>query len=168
MKIESKLEAMGIVLPDFGKWESKLGTAEKYYGQQYGKMKPFHRTGKLLVLSGHVPDLPDGTVMHPGRVGAEVTVDEAYQAARHTGINCLAGIKQAIGDLDGVVALVRTLNFVVCAPGFAAPNLISSGLTDLFAEVFGPEIGIGCRATIGVMSLANNHCYECWMDLEVT
>jgi len=168
MKIESKLKAMGIVLPDLGNWESKLGTAEKYYGQQYGKMKPFHRTGKLLVLSGHVPDLPDGTVMHPGRVGAEVTVDEAYQAARHTGINCLAGIKQAIGDLDGVVALVRTLNFVVCAPGFAAPNLISSGLTDLFAEVFGPEIGIGCRATIGVMSLANNHCYECWMDLEVT
>ena len=168
MKIESKLKAMGIVLPDLGNWESKLGTAEKYYGQQYGKMKPFHRTGKLLVLSGHVPDLPDGTVMHPGRVGAEVTVDEAYQAARQTGINCLAGIKQAIGDLDRVVALVRTLNFVVCAPGFAAPNLISSGLTDLFAEVFGPEIGIGCRATIGVMSLANNHCYECWMDLEVT
>ena len=168
MKIESKLKAMGIILPDLGKWESKLGTAEKYYGQQYGKMKPFHRTSKLLVLSGHVPDLPDGTVMHPGRVGAEVTVDQAYQAARQTGINCLAGIKQAIGDLDGVVALVRTLNFVVCAPGFAAPNLISSGLTDLFAEVFGPEIGIGCRATIGVMSLANNHCYECWMDLEVT
>ena len=168
MKIESKLKAMGIVLPDLGNWESKLGTAEKYYGQQYGKMKPFHRTGNLLFLSGHVPDLPDGTVMHPGRVGAEVTVDQAYQAARQTGINCLAGIKQAIGDLDGVVALVRTLNFVVCAPGFAAPNLISSGLTDLFAEVFGPEKGIGCRATIGVMSLANNHCYECWMDLEVT
>jgi len=168
MKIESKLKAMGIVLPDLGKWESKLDTAEKYYGQQYGKMKPFHRTGNLLFLSGHVPDLPDGTAMHQGRVGAEVTVDQAYQAARQTGINCLAGIKQAIGDLDGVVALVRTLNFVVCAPGFAAPNLISSGLTDLFAEVFGPEKGIGCRATIGVMSLANNHCYECWMDLEVT
>ena len=168
MEIENKLKAMDITLPDLGKWESRLGTAEKYYGQQYGKMKPFHRTGNLLFLSGHVPDLPDGTVMHRGRVGAEVTVDEAYQAARHTGINCLAGIKQAIGDLDGVVALVRTLNFVVCAPGFAAPNLISSGLTDLFAEVFGPEKGIGCRATIGVMSLANNHCYECWMDLEVT
>ena len=83
------------------------------------------------------------------------------------GINGLAGIKQAIGDLDNVVALVRTLNFVVCAPGFTAPNLVSSGLTDLFAEVFGPEIGIGCRATIGVMSLAGNHCFESWMDVEV-
>ena len=167
MEIEKKLQSMGVELPDLGKWQSNLGTAEKYYGQQYGKMKPFHRIGNLLVLSGHVPDLPGGKPLHPGRVGAEVTVEQAYEAARQTGINCLAGIKQAIGDLDKVVALVRTLNFVVCAPGFAAPNLISSGLTDLFAEIFGPERGIGCRATIGVMSLANNHCFESWMDLEV-
>jgi enamine deaminase RidA (YjgF/YER057c/UK114 family) len=167
MEIEKKLQSMGIELPDLGKWQSNLGTAEKYYGQQYGKMKPFHRMGNLLVLSGHVPDLPGGKPLHPGRVGAEVTVEQAYEAARQTGINCLAGIKQAIGDLDRVAALVRTLNFVVCATGFTAPNLISSGLTDLFAEIFGPERGIGCRATIGVMSLANNHCFESWMDLEV-
>src|SRR6516225_972179 len=167
MEIEKKLESMGIALPDLGTWSSNLGVADKYYGQQYGKMKPFHRTGNLLMLSGHVPDLPDGKIMYPGRVGAEVTVEQAYEAARQTGINCLAGIKQAIGDLDKVVALARTLNFVVCAPGFTSPNLISSGLTDLFAEIFGPQIGIGCRATIGVMSLANNHCYETWMDLEV-
>lgn len=167
MQIEKKLESLGIKLPELGTWDSNIGTAQKYYGQQYGKMKPFHRSGSLLILSGHVPDLPDGTVMHPGRVGAEVTVEQGYAAARQTGINCLAGIKQAIGDLDKITNLVRTLNFVVCAPGFTDPNLISSGLTDLFAEVFGPEIGIGCRATIGVMSLANNHCYETWMDLEV-
>jgi enamine deaminase RidA (YjgF/YER057c/UK114 family) len=167
MNIERKLETMGIVLPDLGAWKSDLGTSQKYYGQQYGKMKPFHRTGNLLFLSGHVADLADGTALHPGRVGAEVSVEQAYQAARQTGINCLAGIKQAIGDLDKVAALIRTLNFVVCAPGFTAPNLVASGLTDLFAEVLGPEIGIGCRATIGVTSLANNHCFESWMDLEV-
>ena len=91
MEIEGKLKAMGIMLPELGKWDSNLGTAQKYYGQQYGKMKPFHRTGNLLFLSGHVPDLPDGTAMHPGRVGAEVTVEQAYKAARQTGINCLAG-----------------------------------------------------------------------------
>ena len=103
----------------------------------------------------------------PGQVGAEVSVEDGYLAARQTGINCLAGIKQAIGDLDKVVGLVRTLNFVVCAPEFTAPNEVSSGLTDLFAEVFGADCGIGCRATIGVTSLANNHCFETWMDLEV-
>jgi enamine deaminase RidA (YjgF/YER057c/UK114 family) len=159
MQIEAKLKQMGIELPDYG--------AKTYYGANYGKMKPFHRVGNLLVLSGHVPDLPDGKQLHPGRVGAEVTVEHAYAAARQTGVNCLAGIKQAIGDLDQVVALVRTLNFVVCAPGFTDPNLVSSGLTDLFAELFGEERGIGCRATIGVMALAKNHCFETWMDLEV-
>jgi enamine deaminase RidA (YjgF/YER057c/UK114 family) len=167
MQIESKLQELGITLPDLRK-TAPDGTAQlAYYGQLYGKMKPFHRSGNLLVLSGHVPDLPDGSALYPGRVGAEVTVEQAYQAARQTGINCLAGIKQAIGDLDKVAALVRTLNFVVCAPGFTEPNRVSSGLTDLFAELFGPERGIGCRATIGVMSLANNHCFETWMDLEV-
>jgi enamine deaminase RidA (YjgF/YER057c/UK114 family) len=110
MGIEEKLKQMGIELPDFG--------PQTYYGATYGKMKPFHRIGSLLVLSGHVPDLPDGTAMFPGRIGAEVTVEQGYAAARQTAINCLAGIKQAIGDLDRVVALVRTLNFVVCAPGF--------------------------------------------------
>ena len=168
MKIESKLQAMGIVLPDLRKKAPDGQATVAYYGALYGKMKPFHRSGSLLVLSGHVPDLPDGSALYPGRVGAEVSVEQAYQAARQTGINCLAGIKQAIGDLDQVASLVRTLNFVVCAPGFSDPNLVSSGLTDLFAEVFGPERGIGCRATIGVMSLAGNHCYECWMDVEVS
>jgi enamine deaminase RidA (YjgF/YER057c/UK114 family) len=158
MKVEERLRQLGIELPDFG--------PHTYYGANYGKMKPFHRVGNLLVLSGHVPDLPDGTQMFPGRVGAEVTVEQGYAAARQTGINCLAGIKQAIGDLDRVAALVRTLNFVVCAPGFTDPNLVSSGLTDLFAEVFGEDRGIGCRATIGVMSLAKNHCFETWMDVE--
>jgi enamine deaminase RidA (YjgF/YER057c/UK114 family) len=169
MQIEQKLKRMGIDLPNPAAVAGlpEHGTSQKYYGQQYGKMKPFHRMHNLLVLSGHVPDLPDGRSLHPGRVGAEVTVEQAYAAARQTGINGLAGIKQAIGDLDNVIALVRTLNFVVCAPGFTAPNLVSSGLTDLFAEVFGPEIGIGCRATIGVMSLAGNHCFESWMDVEV-
>ncbi len=104
-EVERKVQSLGIALPDLGKWNSNLGTAQKYYGQRYGKMKPFHRMGSLLILSGHVPDLPDGTPMHPGRVGAEVTVEQAYKAARQTGINCLAGIKQAIGDLDKVVAL---------------------------------------------------------------
>lgn len=167
MSIEAKLASMGITLPEQERCDGSAGPDQGYYGQRYGRMKPFHRSGKLLILSGHVPDLPDGTALYPGRVGAEVTVEQAYLAARQSGINCLAGIRQAIGDLDRVISLVRTLNFVVTAPGFTDSNLVSSGLSDLFAEVFGPKAGIGCRATIGVMSLSNNHCFETWMDLEV-
>lgn len=158
MEIERRLRELGIELPDFG--------PTTYYGATYGKMKPFHRTGDLLFLSGHIPE-KDGQVVYPGRLGDTVTLEQGYAAAQLTGINCLAALKQALGDLDRVVALVRTLNFVVCAQDFYDVHKVSSGLTDLFAEVFGSERGIGGRATIGVMSLARNNCFETWLTAEV-
>jgi enamine deaminase RidA (YjgF/YER057c/UK114 family) len=129
-------------------------------------MKPFHRTGSLLFLSGHVPQ-KDGRQLYPGRLGDTVTLQQGYEAARLTGVNCLAALKQAVGDLDRVVAIVRTLNFVVCTPDFYDVHRVASGLTDLLADVLGPERGIGGRATIGVMSLAGNSCFETWLTAEV-
>jgi enamine deaminase RidA (YjgF/YER057c/UK114 family) len=158
METERKLREMAIELPDFG--------PATYYGGTYGKMKPFHRTGDLLFLSGHIPER-DGQVISPGRLGETVTLEQGYEAARITGVNCLAALKQALGDLDRVVAIVRTLNFVVCTPTFYDVHKVSSGLTDLLAEVLGPERGIGGRATIGVMSLARNNCFETWLTAEV-
>lgn len=160
MSYEARVKELGLEIPDFG-------GAGDYYGQKYGKMRPFYRYQNLLFLSGHVPDKKDGTVLHPGKVGRDVTVEQAYEAAQLTGLNCLAGIRQAVGSLDNVKAFVRSLNFVVCDPGFTDPNLVASGMTDLFAEVFGEEAGVAPRATIGVTSLANNHCFETWMTLEV-
>jgi enamine deaminase RidA (YjgF/YER057c/UK114 family) len=158
MEAERRLSEMGIELPDFG--------PATYYGASYGKMKPFHRTGSLLFLSGHIPE-KDGQVIHPGRLGDTVMLQQGYEAARLTGVNCLAALKQALGSLDRVVAIVRTLNFVVCTPDFYDVHKVSSGLTDLLAEVLGPERGIGGRATIGVMSLARNNCFETWLTAEV-
>lgn len=158
MEVERKLAQMGIKLPEFG--------SASYYGASYGKMKPHHHTGNLLFLSGHVPE-QNGRIIHPGRLGETLTVEQGYEAARITGINCLAGLKQAVGDLDNVAAIVRTLNFVVCTPNFYDVHKVSSGLTDLLAEVFGSEKGIGGRATIGVTSLARNHCFETWLTAEV-
>jgi enamine deaminase RidA (YjgF/YER057c/UK114 family) len=158
MEAERRLSEMGIELPDFG--------PATYYGASYGKMKPFHRTGSLLFLSGHIPE-KDGQVIHPGRLGDTVMLNQGYEAARLTGVNCLAALKQALGSLDRVVAIVRTLNFVVCTPDFYDVHKVSSGLTDLLAEVLGPERGIGGRATIGVMSLARNNCFETWLTAEV-
>jgi enamine deaminase RidA (YjgF/YER057c/UK114 family) len=158
MSIEETIAAMGLDLPVFG--------GDGYYGATYGTMKPYHRTGNLLFLSGHVPDR-DGEVIHPGRLGDSVSLEQGYEAARLTGLNCLAALKQAVGDLDNVVAIVRSLNFVVCTPDFHDVHKVSSGLTDLLAEVFGPDRGIGGRATIGVMALARNHCFETWLTAEV-
>ena len=124
METERRLRETGIDLPDFG--------ATTYYGAGYGKMKPFHQTGNLVFLSGHIPER-DGQVVYPGRLGDTVTLEQGYAAARLTGLNCLAGLRQAVGDLDRIVAIVRTLNFVVCTPTFYDVHKVSSGLTDLLA-----------------------------------
>ena len=159
MDHEARVRELGLEIPDF--------SVTPYYGPSYGSMKAHHQVGPLLFLSGHVPELPDGTVLHPGRLGAEVTIEQGYEAARLAGINCLAGIRHALGSLNRVRSIVRSLCFVVCTPEFHDVHLVSSGATDLFRDVFGEEAGLGGRATIGVTSLARNHCFEIWLTVEV-
>lgn len=155
---EARLKELGLDLPDFDR--------DGYYGADYGTMKPFHRTGSLLFLSGHVPQV--GTeVRYPGRLGQDLTVEEGYAAARLCGLNVLGGIRQATGSLDRVKCIVRSLCFVVCTPDFTEVHKVSSGMTDLFVEVLGKERGLGGRATIGVMALASANCFESWVTVEL-
>jgi enamine deaminase RidA (YjgF/YER057c/UK114 family) len=158
MAVEQRIAELGLDVPDFVK--------EGYYGASYGSMKPYHIAGNLLFLSGHVPQRGE-TVIYPGRLGANLTVEQGREAARLTGLNVIAGIKQAVGALDRVKSIVRSLNFVVCTPEFTEVNKVSSGMSDLLAEVFGPERGIGGRATIGVMALAGGNCFETWVTVEL-
>ncbi len=159
MEVEKRLKALGIEIPDYA--------TDGYYGSTvYGKMKPFHQVGNVIHLSGHLP-LVDGKVVHPGRVGETVTLEQGYAAARITGINVIAGLKQAMGDLDRLAAIVKTLNFVACAPDFVDVNLVSAGLTDIMAEALGDEVGVCPRATIGCQSLSGNNCFETWVVAEV-
>jgi enamine deaminase RidA (YjgF/YER057c/UK114 family) len=159
MEAEARVRELGLDIPDY--------SVTPYYGPNYGSMKAHHQVGSLLFLSGHVPEYPDGTIFHPGRIPTEVSVEQGYEAARLTAINCLAGIRLAIGTLDRVVSIVRSLNFVVCTPEFHEVHLVSSGATDLFRDVFGEEAGLGGRATIGVTVLARNHCFENWLTVEI-
>jgi enamine deaminase RidA (YjgF/YER057c/UK114 family) len=156
---EQRVRDLGLEIPDF--------SATPYYGPRYGSMKAHHRVGSLLFLSGHVPEYPDGSILHPGRLGDTLTVEQGYEAARLAGINCLAGIRHAVGSLDRVRGIVRSLCFVTCTPDFHDVHLVSSGATDLFRDVFGEERGLGGRATVGVTSLARNHCFEIWLTVEV-
>ncbi len=157
---ETRAAELGLDIPDH--------TNVPYLGLKYGSMKSHHITGDLLFLSGHVPDQADDIPLYPGRLGAEVTVEQGYAAARLTAINCLATIRLALSSLNRVKALVRSLNFVVAAPGFVDVNLVSNGATDLFRDVFGEDAGLGGRATIGVACLAHNHCFENWPTVEIT
>ena len=149
---------MGLDIPDF----DRTG----YCGADYGTMKPFHRVGSLLFLSGHVAQV-GAEVTHKGRLGADVTTEAGYAAARQTGLNVLGGVRQAVGSLDRVKGIVRSLNFVVCTPDYEEVHKVSSGLSDLFVEVFGRDRGLGGRATIGVMALAGGVCFETWVTVEV-
>ncbi|MFT0172638.1 RidA family protein [Paraburkholderia mimosarum] len=161
MGVEEKLAELGIELP-----LAEVGP--NYYGTRYGKMKPHYEYGKLLLLSGQTAGVErDGTVRFPGRVGRSVSVGDARKAARQTGINCIAAIKNAVGDLDRVVGIARVLNFVACDVDFTEPHIVASAMTDLFVDVFGEEIGIAPRATIGVTSLADDYCFETWVTVEV-
>ena len=157
---EARVAELGLEIPDF--------SVTGYYGADtYGSMKSHHIVGNVLYLSGHTPDGPDGRVRVPGRLGADLDVDEGYRAARLTGLNCLAGIRHALGSLDRVAGIIRSLCFVVSTPDFTEVNRVSSGATDLFVEVFGAEAGLGGRATIGVMSLAGGSCFESWVTVEI-
>jgi len=157
---EQRVARLGLEIPDFAK--------EGYYGADvYGSMKPHHISGNILFLSGHTPDQPDGTVRYPGRLGDTLTVEEGYEAARLTALNCLGGIRLALGSLDRVEAVVRALCFVVSTPEFTDVHRVSSGYSDLFAEVFGPAAGLGGRATIGVTSLAGGSSFENWVTVEI-
>lgn len=156
---ETRVRELGLVIPDF--------SARPYYGADYGSMKPHHISGNLLFLGGHTADDADGNVRHPGRLGADVTIEQGYEAARLTALNCLGGIRLALGSLNRVTSLVRSLCFVVTTPEFEDVHKVSSGSTDLFRDVFGPEVGLGGRATIGVMSLARRSCFENWLTVEI-
>ena len=156
--IEARLEALGLGLP--------ATEGESYYGAGYGTMRPFHITGAVLHLSGHVP-VRNGLPLHPGRIGETVSIEQGIAAAQWTAMNALAGMKQALGDLERVVSLIKSLNFVACAPTFTDMHVISTAMADRLVDVLGPALGIGARATIGVQSLAGNHCYESWIEVEI-
>lgn len=157
--IEDRVRELGLEIPDF---------SNGYYGADtYGSMKPHHISGNVLYLSGHTPDTVDGKVRFPGRFGQNLSVEEGYEAARLTALNCLGGIKLALGSLDRVESIIRSLCFVTSTPEFTDVHKVSSGSTDLFVEVFGPEIGLGGRATIGVVSLAGGSCFENWVTVEI-
>jgi enamine deaminase RidA (YjgF/YER057c/UK114 family) len=155
MKAEEKLRAMGITLPDF--------TKRAFIGASHGKMRPYRIHNGVLYLAGHVPDV-DGKPFSPGRLGDTLTTEQGYAAARVAAINVLAGVKQALGDLDRVAFVLRTLNFVISTPDYHEPHLVANGVTDLFAELWGPENGVGARATIGAQALTNNYCFETWCE----
>jgi enamine deaminase RidA (YjgF/YER057c/UK114 family) len=109
------------------------------------------RAGPLLFVSGHGPTV-GSEFAFVGKVPTEVSVEEAYRAARLTGLNCLRSIHDALGTLDRVRRIVRVLGMVNCEPDFTGHPQVVNGASDLFVEVFGEE-GRHARSAVGMASL---------------
>jgi enamine deaminase RidA (YjgF/YER057c/UK114 family) len=107
--------------------------------------------GGLAYVSGHGPFDGDRLLV-TGRVGAEVSVEQAYDAARATGLSILASLKQELGDLDRVTGWVKALGFVKCAEGFNVTPAAINGFSDLVLELWG-DAGRHARSAIGAGEL---------------
>ena len=107
------------------------------------------QTGNLLYLSGTVPMLPDGSIPK-GRVGADVTTEEAAQHARYVALNLLAIAKHKLGDLDRIRKIVKLLGLVNAVPDYLEHSKVINGCSDLLVEIFGVR---HARSAIGVGSL---------------
>jgi enamine deaminase RidA (YjgF/YER057c/UK114 family) len=110
--------------------------------------------GERALVSGHGPQAADGSLSGPfGKVGADVSVDDAYQSARRTALSVLGSLQRELGDLDRVTAWLRVFGMVNAAPDFREEPSVINGFSDLIIEVFGPDVGQHARSAIGVAEL---------------
>jgi enamine deaminase RidA (YjgF/YER057c/UK114 family) len=151
MSIEERLKRLGLELPDAV--------------PPQGKYVSFVRTGNLVFTAGS-GCYRDGEWVYRGRVPDEVSLDEARDAARITGINLLTTLKAAVGSLDKITRVVKVTGFVASAPGFCGQPEVVNGASELFVEVFG-EKGNHARSAVGVSELPLNLPVEIEMIVEV-
>jgi enamine deaminase RidA (YjgF/YER057c/UK114 family) len=131
---------------------SELGIALPQPAAPVANYVPASRTGNLLMVSGQLGFDLEGKLTAIGKVGAEVSVEEAKAAARLCAINILAQAKASLGSLDTVARIVRLGGFIAATPEFTQHPAVMNGASDLMVEVFG-DAGRHARTTVGVTSL---------------
>jgi enamine deaminase RidA (YjgF/YER057c/UK114 family) len=144
MGAEARLQQLGLVLPVVPK---PLGTYLAY-----------RIAGNLLFLAGQGPRDENGGLL-TGKVGAEVSVEEAYKRARRIGLGMLAATREALGSLDRVDSVIKLLGMVNAVPEFKDHPKVINGCSDLLVEVFG-EAGLHARSAVGMGSLPNQISVE--------
>ncbi|MFM1770553.1 MAG: hypothetical protein RJA22_3082 [Verrucomicrobiota bacterium] len=115
--------------------------------------------GNLAYVSGHGPLKPDKTLI-TGRVGSDLTLDQGKAAARQVGLAILATLRAQLGSLDRVKRVIKVLGMVNSAPDFLEHPKVINGCSELFAEIWGPEHGIGARSAVGMGPLPGNIAVE--------
>ena len=148
---EQNLKALGITLP---KLTAPIANYVNYV-----------RTGNLIYFSGTGPSV-EGQGYIKGKLGKDLTIDQGKEAARITGINMIANLKNAIGDLNKVKRIVKVLGMVNSTEDFTDQPKVINGFSDLMVAVFG-EKGKHARSAVGMASLPMNMAVEIEMIVEV-
>ena len=144
MTPEQRLGQMGLVLPPVP--------------SPVANYVPFRLYGSMLYLSGQGPKRADGTY-RKGRLGRDISIEDAYAEARLTGLQLLAVAKAAIGNLSRIEAVIKLLGMVNAEPDFADHPKVINGCSDLFVEVLG-DAGRHARSAVGMGSLPNAMAVE--------
>ncbi|MFL0683632.1 MAG: RidA family protein [Algoriphagus aquaeductus] len=142
---EEKIKQLGLTIPEVG--------------QPIANYVKWKQVGNLLYLAGSGPKIY-------GKVGADLTVEQGYQAARDTGMEIIAVLKAATGDLSRIKQFVKVLGMVNATPEFTSQPAVINGFSDLMVEVFG-EKGKHARSAVGVGSLPNNMAVEIEVIVEL-
>lgn len=151
--IEAKILKLGYILPPLPP-------------EPKGNYMTFIKRGNTVYISGHLPQTHDGVLMK-GRLGETLTIEEGQTAARLAGLQMLASLKAACGDLDRVRKIVKLMGFVNSSNDFTSQATVMNGCSDLMGEVFGVEIGRHARSAVGVNVLPLGIPVEIEMIVEV-
>lgn len=156
--VEQRLEELGMALPQ--PLQMPPGVSLPF---------PFVRVvGSRALISGHGPTNADGSLAQPlGKVGAEFSLEQAYVAARLTGLAILGSLKRELGDLGRIASWNRVFGMVNSAPGFNRQPAVIKGFTDLILSLFGSEAGAHARSAVGLAELPFNIPVEIEGEVEL-
>jgi enamine deaminase RidA (YjgF/YER057c/UK114 family) len=150
---EARLKELNLTLPTPGK--------------PMARYKMAVRAGNMLYVSGHGPAKITPQTPVNGRCGADLTMEQGKESARAVGLNILATVRDQLGSLDRVKRLVKTLGMVNSTPDFGQHPAVINGFSELMAEVFGEDAGVGARSAVGMGALPGNIAVEIECIFEV-
>jgi len=149
--IEEKIKELGFELPAVAK--------------PLAAYIPAKQVGNLVMTSGQVP-LVNGVINYTGKVGSDLSEEEGQKAAQICALNCLAAVKEVIGNLDKIIEVVKLTVFVACTADFTAQPKVANGASELIGKIFG-ETGKHVRSAVGVTALPLNASVEIEMIVRV-
>lgn len=141
LSADERFQQLGLVLPPAPK--------------PLGVYKPFLIVDKFVYVSGHGTVKDDGSLII-GRIGTDLTMEEGKIAARQVGLAILSTLKQNLGSLNKISRVIKVLGMVNCVPEFERHPFVINGCSELFAQVWGEDNGIGVRSAVGMGSLPDN------------